>query len=187
MTVLGRPGIIIRKCKDALYVYQVVYRWCIPDLFLRCVHINCSLLHLQTASSTGFLSLYSSRGVKAGNSFLWDSPKFHHEINGTWVPVANSVWGPHLDTLCLTQAVMPSTPCWLAPRCSVDRRHSALGGLRDLYSACMEFVSVFHGSKMLSGLVIVTFTKTRLSSRTLEVNFASLSRVRNTKKGPVYL
>lgn len=41
--------------------------------------------------------------------------------------------------------------------------------------------------KMLSGLIIVTFPKTRLSSSIVKLNFASLSRVSNAKKGPMYL
>lgn len=180
MTVLGRPVIIIRKCKNALW-------WCIPALFLRYIHINYSLLHLQPASSAGVYHFNCSRGVKASNSFLWDGPKFHHQISGTWVPVANFVWGLHLDVLCLTQVVVPSLPCWLALRCSVDRRHSALGRSGGLRSVCMEFMLISYVSKMLFGLVIVTFTRTRLSSRTVKLNFASLSRVSNTKKGPVYL
>lgn len=129
MTVLDRPVIIIRKGKDALW-------WCIPVLFLRYIHINGSLPHLQPPPSTGFFSLSCSRGVITRNSFLWDSPKFHHQINRTWVPLANSVWGPHLDALCLTQVIVPNIPCWLVPRSSVDRRHSALGSSGGLYSAC---------------------------------------------------
>lgn len=59
MTVLGRAVIIIKKCKDGLW-------WFIPALFLRYIHINCSLSHLQT----GFLSLYCSRGVKTSISLF---------------------------------------------------------------------------------------------------------------------
>lgn len=128
MTVLGRPVIIIRKCKVTLWL-------CIPALFQRCIHINCSLFYLQPEPSTGFLSLYCSRGVKTSSCFCGIALNSITESMGLeclW----HILFEVPICMYCLTQVIVPSTPCRLAPRCSVDRKHSASGSSGGLYSTC---------------------------------------------------
>lgn len=68
---------------------------------------------------------------------------------------------------------MPNVSCWLSPRCSVDKRHSALGHSGGLPSVGMEFMLKPCVSKMLSSLDIVIFTRMNEFSRTVKLNFAA--------------